>query len=141
MQVDFLAMSDGTSFGAWLTDRMDEVGLPRPSDLAKASGADQSLIGRWMRDESLPGPTNLRKIAPVLRVREAEIFARAGHLAPSTTAEPSPGRPRRAAVLDELEQLLGPSSPLPKDKRDDLESLVTALVTPYRSYKRRKRVG
>ncbi|WP_165944431.1 helix-turn-helix transcriptional regulator [Micromonospora sp. KC213] len=132
-------MSDGVSFGDWLAGRMDEVGLPRPADLSRATGIDASLIGRWLRGESLPGVMNLRRLAPALNTTELDLLARAGHL---EDAKPAPPATRqRPAVVVELERLLGPNSPLPVDKREALENLATALVAPYRSYKRSRRAG
>lgn len=139
MQVHFLAMSDGLSFGEWLAGRMQDKGLVRPADLSRATGVDASLIGRWLRGESLPGATNLRRLAPALDVPEIELFALAGHLEGAATAA-APAR-ERPAVIGELERLLGPDSPLPAEERAGLESLAAALVAPYRSYKRSRRAG
>lgn len=139
MQLDFLAMSDGLSFGSWLDRRMRERGFPRPADLSRATGIDASLIGRWLRGESLPGATNLRRLAPALDMVEVELFARAGHL-PDAIPSARPAR-ERPAVVGELERLLAPDSPLPADQREALESLAIALVAPYRSYKRSRRAG
>lgn len=128
--------ADAESFGVWLAQRMVERGL-RKADLARATGVDASLIGRWMRGDSLPGLPNLRRLAPALGIAWTDLAAQAGHLdgEPGATARPVVQHP----LVRDLARLLAEDSPLPDGQRETLEQVVAAVISPYRSMLRRRR--
>lgn len=127
---------DGETFGQWLTRRMIVVGLPRPADLHRATTINASLIGRWMKDESLPGMQNIGRMAPALRVSVEEIAAKAGHLAEETQVA-NPTLP----LISDVSRLLDPDGPVPPDQRATLTALIEAVVAPYMHHLRGRRAG
>lgn len=70
------------AFRALLKNRLQERGaLAR---LARHSGLDPTLIGRWERGETRPTDTNLRKLAPAIGVPYEELLRLCEYL-PATT--------------------------------------------------------
>lgn len=92
------------SFPDYLQTQLDRHSWTR-ADLARASGIDASLIGRWIRGEVVPGVPAARAIADAVGRPMLEVLVAAGLLTPEeakqrTTAPPSP-----AELTDE--QLIG----------------------------------
>lgn len=54
------------------------------SELARAAGTSNSVVGRWMRGESRPSATKLRDVADGLHVDYEQLLVRAGYIAEST---------------------------------------------------------
>lgn len=127
---------DGETFGQWLTRRMTAVGLPRPADLHRATGISASLVGRWMRDEALPGMANIGRMAPALRVSVEQVAAKAGHL-----TEEGPVANPTLPLLNDLSQLLDPDGPVPPDQRATLTVVIESVIAPYMHHLRGRRAG
>jgi transcriptional regulator with XRE-family HTH domain len=71
-------MEEWEQFRTLLRDRLKERGaLAR---LAKTSGINSPVIGRWERGESRPSPANLERLAPSLGVPYEELLKMAGFL-------------------------------------------------------------
>lgn len=129
-------MGDGETFGQWLSRHMRVRGFERPVDLGRETGISPSLIGRWMRDEALPGMANLRRLAPALGVAVEIAAARAGHL-----DHQAPADVEVSPLIGELSRLLDPNGPLPDDERQTLSILVDRVISPYRRHLRKRRAG
>lgn len=62
-------------------------------ELARKAGLSESQTSRWLKRGDQPTIENLRKLAPVLRVRMADLLVQAGYVTPeelavsTTTAE------------------------------------------------------
>lgn len=105
-------------WSAWLGERMQAVGLPANSDLARAAGIPDSAVSRWRTAGTIPSVTQLRRLVEPLQASMLELLVAAGHLTPTEAAlrdvvaptrEP---RSTRAAIdadadlPDDLRQLL-----------------------------------
>lgn len=129
-------MGDGETFGQWLSRHMRLRGYDRPTDLGRETGISPSLIGRWTRDEALPGMANLRRLAPALGVSVEVAAAKAGHLDGEEPADVDV-----SPVIGELSRLLDPNGPVPVDERQTLATLIDSVISPYRRYLRKRRAG
>lgn len=66
------------SFGAWLESQL----LRREwnqSDLARRIDVRPSVVSRWIRNERVPSPASVGRIADVLMVDVDDVLTRAGH--------------------------------------------------------------
>lgn len=70
------------AWATWLAQRMRAVGLPTPSDLARASGGqpDQSVVSRWLNEGRTPTIDLLRRVEGPLKTPLLELMVRAGHI-------------------------------------------------------------
>lgn len=59
-----------------------------PADLSRASGVDQSVIGRWRDKGATPSPDNVRKVARGLARDVLEAAVAAGHYTADELARP-----------------------------------------------------
>lgn len=59
---------------------MSRQNIRTASELGHATGVDQSLISRWLRDGVRPSIENLRRIQPALRVPLNDLLVAAGHV-------------------------------------------------------------
>lgn len=129
-------MGDGETFGQWLSRHMRLRKFERPVDLARETGISPSLIGRWMRDEALPGMANLKRLAPALGVSVETAAAKAGHLDGEEPADAD-----LSPLIVELSRLLDPNGPVPDDERQTLATLIDHVISPYRRHLRKRRAG
>jgi transcriptional regulator with XRE-family HTH domain len=103
-------------FASWLRKAMKARQIRTPSDLAKRSGVDQSLISRWLRDGTQPALPALRRVALVLDVPLLDLMVVAGHIEPTEAnredvPEPPAPVPVGANVDPDLIAQLAESSP------------------------------
>ena len=68
-----------TTLGELILSRQRELGL-RSADLARLIGTTEATISRWVNGRSRPVPTNLERLAEVLRTPHASVVAAAGGL-------------------------------------------------------------
>ena len=68
-----------TTLGELILSRQRELGL-RSADLAHLVGTTEATISRWVHGRSRPVPTNLERLAEVLRTPHASVVAAAGGL-------------------------------------------------------------
>ncbi len=68
-------------FGEYLKRAMDARGVNQ-AELARVTGVNGSLIGRWLKDEVAPGMENLRRVSKALRVPYLDLVVAAGHMEP-----------------------------------------------------------
>lgn len=66
-----------TAFGTWLISAYRSAGYRSASALAHSAGLEPSIVNRWIRGETVPTAANLKKVAPALRISEADLFAAA----------------------------------------------------------------
>lgn len=107
-----------TPFGIYLDSLMEKAGFATPAALARASGVNDTTIGRWLKGEKEPTIPGLRAVAPHLHVRLGDLMIKAGL---ATAAElglaGAPPPPLPPVIRDVLERL-GARSPLSeKEKR------------------------
>lgn len=73
-----MTMTDQTQtrWGIYIEKRMDAIGW-KNVDLARASGIDRSLIGRWRNEDTVPAIESVRSVAHAFGrdIREALIEA------------------------------------------------------------------
>lgn len=73
------------------------------SDLARATGINQSLISRWERDEVAPSVDTLRKVSSALNIPVLELMVAAGLIEPKEARmadRPAPPEPPVGAGVD-----------------------------------------
>lgn len=83
-------------WAAYVRKRMDDMKVSGPSDLARRSGVDQSVISRWLNEGRTPTVDALRRLAKPLDTSLLELMVAAGHL----TREEADAEERR--VQEEL---------------------------------------
>jgi transcriptional regulator with XRE-family HTH domain len=113
----------GNEFGRWLEEALYAAGYRSVRALGRESGVDPSLINRWIKGETQPTATNLRKLARPLRIEEADVYAAAFG---SEVGVPLP------PLALEVTRLLGPDSPLGDRERELLTELLDRVLAPYR---------
>lgn len=142
-----------TEFGYQLLKLIADAGL-KPASLARAAGTSGSTITRLVYGGvGRPDSDTLERLARALAhatlaptatptdVEEAvkdlhnQLLHGAGYRLGA--APPSPGLHRYAA---EVNQMIGPSSPLPPEDVEFLEVMIDRLIDPYRR-KLRRRTG
>jgi transcriptional regulator with XRE-family HTH domain len=87
-------------FASYLRDAMRAVGLDpdqlgSKAELARRADVHDSVLSRWLNNGAQPEIENLRKIAPVLRVRMLDLLVVGGHISPaeaSLEGDPQTGR-------------------------------------------------
>lgn len=67
-----------TSWWTWV-ERLMLAREWTPADLSRASGVDQSVIGRWRSHGATPSPDNVRRVAEALRRPVKEAVVASGH--------------------------------------------------------------
>jgi transcriptional regulator with XRE-family HTH domain len=65
-------------FREYLRALMDAAGIADYAELSRLTGVNQTQFSNWRRGITQPGRTNLKKIAPVLRVPPALLYVQAG---------------------------------------------------------------
>jgi transcriptional regulator with XRE-family HTH domain len=66
------------AFFAWFDRHLDSTDYRNEYELSRAAGISHSAISSWRKGRTRPGTPSLRKLAPKLKVTEAEILTRAG---------------------------------------------------------------
>lgn len=79
------------AWAEWLAQRMRAVGLPNPTDLARAAGGqpDQSVVSRWLNEGRTPTIDALRRVEKPLRTPLLELLVRAGHITAAEARMPA----------------------------------------------------
>lgn len=67
------------NWAAFIRARMRARGLAGPSDLARQSGVDQSVISRWLNEGRTPTVDALRRLTGPLETSLRELLIAAGH--------------------------------------------------------------
>lgn len=109
-------------FMEYLRVLMNAAGIADDVQLYQRADVAQSVFSRWKRGESQPGRANLRKLAAVLDVPAAKLFAAAGLMG-----------------TDELDVTAGMIDPatIPVELRELIDMYLHHLNDEQRSYARR----
>lgn len=67
------------TWAAFIRARMKTHGMAGPSDLARASGVDQSVISRWLNEGRTPTVDALRRLVAPLKTSLRDLLIAAGH--------------------------------------------------------------
>lgn len=117
-------------------------------DFARKAGVTGSTVSRMVNRKGVPSARILERIAPyVLDSKGRPVPARTlVALAYPSLAAPGDAKPIAATrdihpLAVELDRLIGDGSPLEESKRSNLVQLADMLITPYRSYLRRRKAG
>lgn len=111
------------------------------ASLAKVTGIDTGLLGRYFRGETQPGPANLQKIhEAVPGTRMTELMVLAGRApAAAFQLQEQPVAPRGIHPrAEQVETLLGDQSPLDEGEREILDTLLDRVLRPYQPSTRRR---
>lgn len=102
------------------------------ASLAKATGIDSGLLGRYFRGDTQPGITNLEKIhRSVPGTTMQELLVHSGRTAQPAGAA-APLVPRTAhEYAEEVDRLLGDDSPLSEQEQNLLTEMLGRLLEPY----------
>jgi len=140
-------------FGHYLREVIHAAGFATPTQFARKVGNDPSVVLRWISEEQRPTIRSIERIAPVLGRTIHEMVnaaypdslgpvnqvpghqSRAGAMAPAERDAPPAGasagaKPHRLAA--EVDQLLGPDSPLGPADRDNLQATLDRELGRYR---------
>lgn len=109
-------------FMEYLRVLMDAARIADDVQLYQRADVAQSVFSRWKRGESQPSRANLRKLAAVLDVPAAKLFAAAGLMG--------------ADELDVTAGMIDPAT-LPAELRDLIDLYLSHLNDDQRSYARR----
>lgn len=109
-------------FMQYLRVLMSAAGIPDDVQLYQQADVAQSVFSRWKRGESQPGRANLRKLAAVLNVPAAKLFAAAGLMG--------------ADELDVTTGMIDPAT-IPAELRELVDLYLHRLNDEQRSYTRR----
>lgn len=107
--------------------------------LAKLTGIDTGLLGRWFRGETQPGTANLQKIAATVPgTTMQDLMVLAGRASSTELGMQSdPAAPKTAhPTAAKVDRLLGEDSPLPQSERDLLDEMLTRLLAQYPEVRR-----
>jgi transcriptional regulator with XRE-family HTH domain len=97
-----------TEFGLYLIAALRSAGFTSISAFARAAGRDPSVVHRWIYGITAPSAKVLAEVAPVLRVPEADLIARAY---PGGAADlPAAPIPRELAALIDAYAALDPAA-------------------------------
>ncbi|MBM0203225.1 helix-turn-helix transcriptional regulator [Micromonospora sp. STR1s_5] len=133
---------DHVAFREYVIGHAKRVGVADDqASLAKLTGIDSGLLGRYFRGETQPGSTNLRKIHGVVPgTKLTELMVLAGR-APASAfdVEEQPTAPRGLHPrAEQVEALLGEQSTLEDGEREILDTLLDRVLSPYQPTSRRK---
>lgn len=133
------------SFAEWLAERI-ERDFSSDSDFARKANVSPSVVSRMVAGKGTPTPSTLERIAPVLGVPVRELFVMVypTESRSETGILPQWWLDREKAqhhLARELGRMLADDSPVPADERDRIESLVEAILAPYRRYLDKRRRG
>ncbi len=64
-------------FGVYLMEAITKAGFASPTAFARATKHDPSVVLRWINGQSMPRSRTLAAVAPVLKVRPADLIAAA----------------------------------------------------------------
>lgn len=125
-----------TDFGWFIMRKMaDHEPSLNQSELAQRAEVSQSTISRWIYSPGKPATTKLDRLADALGVDYGELLAKAGHGRPADhVTEPPIHRLAR-----DLDAILSPTSSVPAEDRQALETVIDRMIDPYRKLIRRRR--
>jgi transcriptional regulator with XRE-family HTH domain len=89
-------------FGAWLQKQMTDKGLD-VGELALKLRLTDSAVYQWLKNETRPGPENIRRLARVLRLDPLDIYAARDRVRPSN-AERDPLISEMVAAFETMDQ-------------------------------------
>lgn len=104
------------------------------ASLAKVTGIDTGLLGRYFRGETQPGPANLQKIHRVIPgTSMSELLVLAGRApAAAFQLQEPPSAPQGVNPRAEhVDWLLGDESPIDEDERQMLDNHLGRLLSTY----------
>jgi transcriptional regulator with XRE-family HTH domain len=127
-----------TGFGVYLKEAILAARFPTPTHFARAVGTDPSVVLRWLSEEQRPTIRSIERIAPVLGKSINELVVAAY---PDRLAGPPPSAPPVHPLVHELARMLADESPIPRDDRAALETVLDRMIEPYRRLMRRRRSG
>lgn len=104
------------SWASYVRERMRRQKVAGPSELARASGVDQSVISRWLNEGRTPTVDALRRIAGPLETSLLDLMVAAGHI----TADEAAHEREAAGVV----------TPLGDAAEDELDEIVFRLKVP-----------
>lgn len=92
-------------WAAWLRRRMRTKNYSTPTELARASDVDQSVISRWLNEGRTPQVDQLRKVAGPLEASMLDLLVAAGYVtrAEVTGVEAAWAEPTTIDVSDAIE--------------------------------------
>jgi transcriptional regulator with XRE-family HTH domain len=146
----FPVRKEDPTFGQVLAESI-ELWYESDSDFARKANVSSSAVSRWVAGAQVPRPETIEKMAPWVKDSSGRAYPAARLLAiaypgfaaaasgrtAATTQAPLPVHPLARDVV----RMLAPDSPLPAAKREALESLLDALVAPYRTYLGKRKSG
>lgn len=124
------------TFPEFLAAAIRRAHFDTPTDFARTAGIHPSVVSRWLKGER-PTLRLLERVAPTLRVSVRQLVA----VAYPGEDEPEPVGANAHPLAIDIDELLGPSSSVPDEKRATLETLIEHVVSPYRVYLRKKRAS
>lgn len=96
-----------SAFGAYLTAAIAKAGFASPTAFARATKHDPSVVLRWINGQSMPRSRTLAAVAPVLKVRPADLIAAAypdvtdgDELPPEPSDDPPAGSDAESEPVD-----------------------------------------
>lgn len=129
-------------FTDWLRKQVEQK-YETDSDFARAASISASAASRLLAGKGTPTPSTLEKIAVALDRPVVELFALAysadmvADIAARVAAHPAQALHPLARELQHM--LAGPNHVVPEDDRNRIETLVEAVLAPYRRYLKRRR--
>lgn len=127
---------DDRTFAKVLSDVIDRY-YESDSDFAASAGVSSASVSRYVSGQSIPSPKTIDKLAPHMRMSVERL--RAIVYPSGATAEPTHGELDWHPLALDLNRLLGGGSTVPAAERSTLETLVGAVMTPYRRYLRNRK--
>lgn len=133
-----LADRTPTEFGLFIMRAMAAHDPPlNQGELAKRADVSQSTISRWIYSPGKPDTRRLDRLATALDVDYGELLSIAGHGRPAERV-PDPGWPTDR-LAQEIDAMLGGTSPLTEADRQYIRSMVDRVIDPYRRQMKRRR--
>lgn len=127
---------DDRSFAELLSDVIERY-YESDSDLAASAGISPSTVSRLVSGQATPSPATIRKLAPHMRTTEARL--RAIVYRDEHPTELGADGPQLHPLAIDLGRMLASDSAVPSGERSTLETLVTAVMAPYRRYLRTRK--
>lgn len=125
-------------------------GVNRQADIARVLDVTPSLLSKWFRGQEQPSLASLVKVRDGFIANGVQadlndllrLTGRLPHNGDDTTAPgPAPAPAHLHPIAREINTMLAEDSPMPVDKRDELERFLTQVVKTYRPEMRRRRLA
>ena len=127
-----------SGFGGYLREAILAAGYPTPTHFARAVGTDPSVVLRWLSEDQRPTIRSIERIAPILGKTINELVVAAY---PDRLSGPGADAPATHPLVHELARMLAADSPIPRDDREALATVLDRIIEPYRKLLRRRRSG